>query len=83
MINKPVIVCVDDEKIVLDSLRKELRTAFNNEIIVEIAESGDEALELIREHNLEGNDVPIIVCDYIMPGMKGDELLIEVINIKN
>ena len=78
MTKKPAIVCVDDEKIVLDSLRKEIRTAFQNDILVDIAESGDEALELIREHQIDGRDVPIIISDYIMPGMKGDELLREV-----
>ncbi len=78
MIKKPAIVCVDDEKIVLDSLRKELRTAFQNDVLVDIAESGEEALELILEHHHDGREVPIIISDYIMPGMKGDDLLREV-----
>ena len=42
------------------------------------AESADEALEII--HELDEKTVPIliIVSDWLMPGMKGDEFLIQV-----
>ena len=35
---KRVIFCVDDEKIVLDSLKTELKNAFGQSYIIEIAE---------------------------------------------
>ena len=38
---KPVILCVDDEKVVLDSLKTQLKNYLNQECKVEIAESGD------------------------------------------
>jgi response regulator RpfG family c-di-GMP phosphodiesterase len=75
---KPRILCVDDEKVVLDSLKKELNKSFKDMLGVEIAESADEALELIRELLKNNYEIPIVICDWLMPGMKGDELLFEV-----
>lgn len=75
---KPVILCVDDEKIVLQSLRTQLMEAFGNAYSYELAEDADDALELIDELTEEGADIILIVSDWLMPGMKGDELLIQV-----
>jgi response regulator RpfG family c-di-GMP phosphodiesterase len=75
---KPIIICVDDEKIVLDSLRKELNTAFSDKLKVEVAESGEEALDLINELVEDNIEIPIIISDWLMPEMKGDEFLIKV-----
>ena len=76
--SKPVILCVDDEKIVLDSLKSQLKKSFGSDFEIEIAESGEEALEIIEEFIEDEIDLPVIISDQIMPGMKGDELLIEV-----
>ena len=73
--NKNVILCVDDEKIVLDSLKKELKETVGNDYIVEVAESGEEALEIFQELREDNYDIPLVISDYIMPGIKGDELL--------
>ena len=72
---KLVIICVDDELILLESIRDELRDAFGQDYLIEIAESGEMALELIHELLQEGYEIPIVISDYIMPDMKGDELL--------
>ncbi len=72
---KPVIVCVDDEKFVLDGLRIVLTQAFGDHVAVEIAEDGQEALELVRDLMAERREVLVVISDYIMPNMKGDELL--------
>ncbi|MFC2053231.1 adenylate/guanylate cyclase domain-containing protein [Chloroflexota bacterium] len=75
MKKKAVILCVDDEKMVLVSLRQQLKRKFERRYILETAESGEEALEIVNQL-LESNiDVPVIISDHIMPGMKGDELL--------
>ncbi|MEE3719080.1 PAS domain S-box protein [Tumidithrix elongata RA019] len=74
--NKQTILCVDDERNVLLSLRTQLLRRFPD-CRVEIAESADEALELIDELLSEGVEIPLVISDQIMPGMKGDRLLIE------
>ncbi len=75
---KVAILCVDDEAIVLDSLRYQLQAAFGDEYLYEWAESAQEALEVIAELYLEGTRVVVIISDWLMPGMKGDEFLIKV-----
>ena len=72
---RQVIICVDDERTVLRSLKAELQEAIGNDYTIEIAEGGEEALELIEELLEEGDEVLLIICDHIMPDMKGDELL--------
>ncbi len=73
--SKPCILCVDDEKIVLDSLRTQLKRKLGDEFQIEIAESGEEALEIIHEFLESEGVMPLIISDQIMPGMKGDEFL--------
>ncbi|NJL68226.1 MAG: response regulator [Microcoleus sp. SM1_3_4] len=76
--NQQVIVCVDDENTVLKSLKAELQETVGNAYLIEIAEGGEEALELIEEFLSDGYEVPLIISDHIMPEMKGDELLKQV-----
>jgi DNA-binding NtrC family response regulator len=70
-----VILCIDDESIVLDSLKEQIQQGFKGDYIVETAESGDEALEILDELISEGKEIQIVIADFIMPGMKGDALL--------
>lgn len=76
--SRPVILCVDDEGIILLSMEMQLQKAFDDKFIYETAESADEALELMEELEEDGSDVMVIVSDWLMPGMKGDELLIKI-----
>jgi CheY-like chemotaxis protein len=76
--SKISVICVDDEKIILDSLQNELQTLLPEECEFEIAESGEEAISLIDEMVEEGIMPAVVVSDQIMPGMKGDELLINI-----
>jgi adenylate cyclase len=73
--SRQVIICVDDERTVLRSLKTELQEAVGNDYTIEIAEGGEEALELIEELLEDGDEVLLIISDHIMPDMKGDELL--------
>lgn len=75
---RPIIICVDDEKIILDSLKTQLKSAFGFTYSYEMAESGAEALELIDELNDDCDSVIVIVSDWLMPDMKGDELLVKI-----
>lgn len=77
---KPIIICVDDETVILKSLQIEIENAFADHCIYEFAESGKEALEILDE--LAGSDdhlpIIVIVSDWLMPDMKGDDFLIKV-----
>lgn len=78
MNRRPVILCVDDEKIVLESIKEQIRRHFEGKFAVETVDSGEEALELLAELGEDGVEVPVVVSDHIMPGMKGSELLAKV-----
>ncbi len=80
--SQKVILCVDDEIIVVDALNEQLHKSFGPDYIIEIAESGEEALDIFDELTEEGMEFPVVVADFIMPIMKGDELL-EKIHLKN
>ncbi|MEG4352924.1 response regulator [Microcoleus sp. LAD1_D5] len=75
--NKPIILCVDDEPDILNTLKMQLKKEFKNDYFYELAESGDEALDLLEEFQ-EESQVIVVVSDWLMPGIKGDELLIKV-----
>lgn len=75
---KKAILCVDDERIILTSLRDQITHHFGNRYLCEIAESADEALEVIEELTEDNVSILIIVSDWLMPSMKGDEFLIRV-----
>ncbi len=74
---KGVLLCVDDEIIVLTALKDQLRRAFGTDFHIDVAESAEEALELLDELALDGHTLLVIVSDWLMPGMKGDEFLIK------
>lgn len=74
----PVILCVDDEAVILNSLKVQLKKELGNQYVYEAAESADEALDIIEELDAETVRILVIVSDWLMPGMKGDEFLIEV-----
>ena len=76
--DRKVILCIDDEAIILESLREQLEKHFGDEYLYETAESAEEALEIIDDLEDEGTDIAIVVCDWLMPGMKGDEFLLDI-----
>ena len=73
--NKPVIICVDDDKDTLNNIQLELLEALGEEYFIEVAESGEEALELFEELTNNDYEIPLVISDYIMPGMSGSDLL--------
>ena len=76
--NYGVILCVDDDPTILNSLRSLLNGHIGERWLVECAESGEEALDAIAGFAQDGIDLAVIVSDYIMPRMNGDELLARV-----
>jgi len=75
---KKAIVCVDDENIILNSLGEQIENLLGGNYIYEYAENAQEGMEVLEELTDEGVSVLVIVSDWLMPGKKGDEFLIEV-----
>ena len=69
------ILAVDDEKIILDSIRIQLEKNFSTKYLLEFAESADEALEIVNSLTDSNIDILLVISDYLMPGMKGDEFV--------
>lgn len=61
------ILVVDDEKLVLNAIKRTLRS---ENYTTHTAQSGDEGLMLLENH-----DVELVVSDYNMPGMSGLDFL--------
>jgi len=78
--SKKIILCVDDEKMVLDALVSQLQKEFQNKYLIEIAESAPDAWDVIHEAIELNQQIAIIISDWLMPIEKGDEFLIAVSN---
>jgi len=72
---KRAILCVDDEAIIVLSLKQELRSHYRDRFIYETALNAAEAMAIIEELAAEGVTVITIISDWLMPGLKGDEFL--------
>ncbi len=69
---KKRILFVDDEKLVLDGLRRALRS-MRKIVEMDFATGGHEALEAMSRQPFD-----VVVCDMRMPGMDGAQLLLKV-----
>ena len=76
--SKKIILCIDDEKSILNSLKAQLKRQFGKLYSYEFAESAEEGFELIEDYQPFDRNMMLIVSDWLMPGMKGDEFLIKV-----
>ena len=72
---RTVIVTVDDDPGVSRAVARDLRRRYGEQHRIVRAESGDAALDALREMKLRGDEVAVIVADYRMPGMNGIEFL--------
>lgn len=71
-----VVLCVDDDATLLQAVRALLAGRLGEGHWVEIAESGAEALEVCEDYAARGQPVALVISDFLMPGMRGDELLV-------
>ena len=76
--SESAIICVDDEIVILDSLKEQLKRKFGDRFIYEVAQSAEEAWEVIEELQQDDISIIAIVSDWLMPGIKGDEFLIQI-----
>lgn len=73
---KIYILIVEDEPEVLDSIVRDI-TEFEEHFEVEMADTAEEADEIISEITEGENLIGLILCDHVLPGKNGVELLIE------
>ncbi|MCE2570592.1 response regulator [Motilimonas eburnea] len=74
--NKYIILCVDDEREVLDSVLADL-DGLSELFDLEAAQSVDEARDFLTESQQNQQTLALILCDHLMPGTKGVDFLIE------
>lgn len=70
------ILCVDGEYNVLLALKTQLSRHFPD-FRIAIAESGAQALQLVDELFSQGVEIPLVIADRIVAGIKGDRFLVE------
>ncbi|MEO1447594.1 MAG: response regulator, partial [Cyanobacteria bacterium J06635_11] len=75
MVDKPVILTVDDDPAVLQSISRDLRSHYGDKFRIVRADSGNKALEVTEQLKLRGDTVALFLADQRMPGMSGVEFL--------
>ncbi|WP_380164120.1 FAD-dependent oxidoreductase [Jannaschia sp. R86511] len=71
----PVLLTVDDDPSVSRAVARDLRRRYAERYRVVRAESGEAALEALRELQLRGTPVAALLADYRMPDMDGIQFL--------
>jgi CheY-like chemotaxis protein len=75
---KKAMLFVDDEPMILHSLKVQVKKHLGDSYRYEFAQNAEEAWEVIEELHEQGSKILLMVSDWLMPGVKGDELLIQV-----
>ncbi|MEU2334414.1 FAD-dependent oxidoreductase [Streptomyces sp. NPDC006654] len=78
---RTVIMTVDDDPGVSRAVARDLRRRYGASYRIVRAESGDSALEALRELKLRGDLVAVILADYRMPQMNGIEFLEQALDV--
>ena len=72
---RTAIVTVDDDPGVSRAVARDLRRRYGEQHRIVRAESGESALDALRQMKLRGDQVAVILADYRMPQMNGIEFL--------
>src|ERR671937_157889 len=72
---KPVIWTVDDDPDVLRAVERDLRRQYGNRYRVMAADSGESALESVKQLKLRNDPIALFLVDQRMPRMSGVEFL--------
>ncbi|MGW1065283.1 FAD-dependent oxidoreductase [Streptomyces aureus] len=78
---RTVILTVDDDPGVSRAVARDLRRRYGEGHRIVRAESGEAALEALRELKLRGDQVAVILADYRMPQMNGIEFLEQALDV--
>jgi thioredoxin reductase (NADPH) len=77
---KPALLMVDDAE-VLRAVERDRRKKYTNAYRVLRADSGQAALEVVRELKVRNNPVALFLVDQRMPGISGVEFLEQAIKL--
>jgi thioredoxin reductase (NADPH) len=75
--SEPLILVVDDDPQVLAAIRRDLRSRYRADYVVLSANSGEAAIDAIKELKARGDTLAMIISDQRMPSMSGVDLLMK------
>src|SRR5262245_49744199 len=75
--NDHVILVVDDDPQVLAAIRRDLRSRYRDNYRVLSANSGETALDAMKELKARGDTLAMLISDQRMPAMLGVDLLVK------
>ena len=78
---RAAILTVDDDPAVSRAVARDLRRQFGEQYRIVRAESGETALDALRQMKLRGDVVAVLLADYRMPQMNGIEFLEQAMDI--
>ncbi len=74
--NQVTILCVEDEPEVREALVRDL-ASFAGVFRIEEAEDAEDARQVLQECAESGDPVGLVLCDHLLPGTVGADLLVE------
>jgi thioredoxin reductase (NADPH) len=78
---RPVLLTVDDDPNVLRAIERDLRHQYGNRFHILKTDSGNKALELVKQLKLRNESLALLLVDQRMPQMSGVVFLEEARNI--
>jgi thioredoxin reductase (NADPH) len=78
---RPVLLTVDDDPDVLRAIERDLRQQYGSRFRILKSNSGQKALELVKQLKLRNETLALLLVDQRMPHMSGVAFLEEVMNI--
>ncbi len=78
---RPVLLAVDDDPGVGRAVQRDLRRRYGGSYQVVGADSGAGALDVLRQLELRGQEVALLLSDQRMPGMEGVDFLEQAIEL--
>ncbi len=75
MSNNKAILIVDDEFIILESLRIQISRILPDDVLLEAASSGEEAIQLINDFENENKNLLLVISDFHLDDLKGTDIL--------